>query len=59
MKEMFLVSSVNGAAFIMSFSDVEQTIRIAGLAAAFVWTCIRIFKMLNEPITTVKKDDDL
>ena len=42
------VGFINFAAFAVSMSDVSEWLRLAGLAAAFVYTCLKIVQTVRD-----------
>ena len=47
LEELTKVGSINIAAFVLSFSDLESLLRIGGLAAAFLYTCLKIIQLFK------------
>lgn len=48
LEECVKVMSVNIVAFMVSWSTVEEFFRIAGLIAAFVYTCLKIYELIKQ-----------
>jgi hypothetical protein len=46
-EEIAKVGSVNAAAFIISLSNVEGFLRVAGVAAALLYTCMKIAQLIK------------
>lgn len=46
-EEMVKVGSVNIAAFALSLSNLEGFLRVAGVAAAFIYTCMKIIQLVK------------
>jgi hypothetical protein len=44
-EEMVKVGSINMAAFVISLSNLEGFLRIAGVAAALIYTCMKIVQL--------------
>lgn len=47
LEEIAKVSSVNLAAFAISLTDVEGFLRVAGVTAALIYTCLKIIQLLK------------
>jgi hypothetical protein len=47
LEEIAKVSSVNLAAFAISLSNLEGFLRVAGVAAAFIYTCMKIIQLMR------------
>lgn len=46
-EEIIKVGSVNAAALAISLSNLEGFLRVAGVAAAFVYTCMKIIQLIK------------
>ena len=46
-EEIVKVGSVNAAAFAISLSNLEGFLRVAGVAAALVYTCMKIIQLIK------------
>jgi hypothetical protein len=46
-EEMLKVGSINMAALVLSLSDIESFLRVAGVAAALVYTCMKIMQLVK------------
>ncbi len=44
-EEMVKVGSINMAALVLSLSDIEGFLRVAGVAAALLYTCMKIVQL--------------
>jgi hypothetical protein len=44
-EEMVKVGSINMAALVLSLSDIEGFLRVAGVAAALLYTCMKIAQL--------------
>ena len=47
LEELTKVSAVNITAFALSFSDLENFLRVGGLAVAFIYTFLKIVQLLK------------
>jgi hypothetical protein len=47
LQESFKVITANAVALGISFSNLESYLRIAGLAVAFLYTCLKIVQLLK------------
>jgi len=45
--DVFRVVSVNIGALVLSVSNIEVFFRIAGLVAAFLYTCLKIYDWIS------------
>lgn len=46
-EEMVKVGSINMAALVLSLSNLEGFLRVAGVAAALVYTCMKIAQLVK------------
>ena len=44
-KDSIEISAINGGAFLVSMSEVEQTLRILSLVAALIYTSCRLLNL--------------
>jgi hypothetical protein len=44
-EEIVKVGTINAAAWMISLSNVEEFFRVAGIAAAFLYTCMKILQL--------------
>lgn len=47
LEELTKVGVINITAFVISLSDVENFLRIGGLAVAFIYTCLKIVQLIK------------
>lgn len=47
LEDISKVSAINLAAFVLSFSEFEALLRVGGLLAAFIYTCMKIVQLFN------------
>lgn len=47
LEELTKVGVINITAFVISLSDVENFLRIGGLAVAFIYTCLKIAQLIK------------
>ena len=47
-EDVIKVSFINFAAFAVSMSDFDQWLRLAGLLAALIYTCLKIVQTVQE-----------
>jgi hypothetical protein len=48
LQEMTKVATINIAAFIFSWTNVDSFFRTAGLIVAFIYTCLKIIDVLRK-----------
>ena len=48
LEECAKVMGINIVAFMVSWSSLEQFFRTAGLIAAFVYTCLKIYELIKQ-----------
>ena len=46
-EELTKVVSVNTMAFLVSFSDLENSLRLFGLVVASIYTCMKIVQLMR------------
>ena len=47
LQEAGKVATVNLAAYVLSWTNLEEFFRTAGLIAAFIYTCLKIVQLLK------------
>jgi hypothetical protein len=47
LEEIVKVGTINAAAWMISLSNVEEFFRVAGVAAAFFYTCMKIIQLVK------------
>lgn len=46
-EEIVKVGTINAAAWMISLSNVEEFFRVAGVAAACIYTCMKIMQLIK------------
>lgn len=47
LEDVAKVGAINVAAFTLSFSGIEEFLRIGGLLVAFIYTCMKIVQLIK------------